>query len=140
MPSWNTVRWFATGNAPAAACALQAVCSPPLRPFLAGLLLFDFSSDVFIGWLSALVFGALGSLGATVVLAVQLGSWNRGWPRHSRRRSSALRRLGTAIGKRPARNSLAARPGRARVSLIQCKRLHPVDPLGSSVSHRQRIG
>jgi type IV secretion system protein VirB6 len=43
-----------------------------LAPLLAGLLLFDFSRGLFVGWLRGLVFVALGSLGVTVVLAVQL--------------------------------------------------------------------
>lgn len=43
-----------------------------LAPLLAGLLLFDVSRGPFMGWLRGLVFVALGSLGVTVVLAVQL--------------------------------------------------------------------
>jgi type IV secretion system protein VirB6 len=43
-----------------------------LAPLMAGLLLFDFSRGVFGGWLRGLAFTALGSLGATVVLALQV--------------------------------------------------------------------
>jgi type IV secretion system protein VirB6 len=43
-----------------------------LAPLMAGLLLFDFSRGIFGGWLRGLAFTALGSLGATIVLAVQV--------------------------------------------------------------------
>jgi type IV secretion system protein VirB6 len=43
-----------------------------LAPLMAGLLLFDFSCGLFAGWLRGLAFVALGSLGVTVVLSVQV--------------------------------------------------------------------
>jgi type IV secretion system protein VirB6 len=43
-----------------------------IAPLMAGLLLFAFSRSVFIGWLRGLVFVCLGSLGTTVVFAVQI--------------------------------------------------------------------
>lgn len=43
-----------------------------LAPLMAGLLLFDFSRGLFEGWVRGLAFTALGSLGATIVLAVQI--------------------------------------------------------------------
>ena len=43
-----------------------------LTPLAAGLLLFDFARGVFVGWLRGLVLVALGSLGMTLLLAVQV--------------------------------------------------------------------
>lgn len=43
-----------------------------LAPLMAGLLLFDASRGIFAGWLRGLVLTMLGTLGATVVLSVQL--------------------------------------------------------------------
>ena len=43
-----------------------------LAPLLAGLLLFDATRGLFAGWLRALAFVALGSLGLTVLLSVQV--------------------------------------------------------------------
>jgi len=45
-----------------------------LAPLMAGLLLFDFSRGLFVGWLRGLAFTALGSLGTTVVLEVQVAA------------------------------------------------------------------
>lgn len=43
-----------------------------LAPLMAGLLLFDASRGIFAGWLRGLVLAMLGTLGASVVLSVQL--------------------------------------------------------------------
>jgi len=43
-----------------------------LAPLLAGLLLFDMSRGLFVGWLRGLALVALGSLGITVLLAVEV--------------------------------------------------------------------
>src|SRR5690606_31232232 len=43
-----------------------------LAPLMAGLLLFEFSRGLFAGWLRGLVLVALGSLGLTVLLSVQV--------------------------------------------------------------------
>lgn len=43
-----------------------------LAPIMAGLLLFDASRGIFAGWLRGLVLAMLGTLGASVVLSVQL--------------------------------------------------------------------
>ncbi|HEY6817404.1 MAG TPA: type IV secretion system protein [Croceibacterium sp.] len=43
-----------------------------LAPLFAGLLLFDLTRGIFVGWLRGLVLVALGSLGLTVLLSVQL--------------------------------------------------------------------
>ncbi|HWT31682.1 MAG TPA: type IV secretion system protein [Propylenella sp.] len=43
-----------------------------MAPLLAGLLLFDLSRGIFMGWLRGLIFVALGSLALTVVLSLQL--------------------------------------------------------------------
>ena len=43
-----------------------------LAPLFAGLLLFDFARGLFAGWLRGLVLVALGSLGITVLLAVEV--------------------------------------------------------------------
>jgi type IV secretion system protein VirB6 len=43
-----------------------------LTPLMAGLLLFDFSRGLFAGWVRGLVLVALGSLGITLVLAVEV--------------------------------------------------------------------
>lgn len=43
-----------------------------LAPLLAGLLLFDFTRGVFTGWLRGLALVALGSLGLTVLLSIQV--------------------------------------------------------------------
>jgi len=43
-----------------------------LAPLFAGLLLFDLTRGIFTGWLRGLVMVALGSLGLTVLLSVQL--------------------------------------------------------------------
>ena len=45
-----------------------------LAPLMAGLLLFDFSRGLFVGWIRGLAFTALGSLGTTVVLEVQVAA------------------------------------------------------------------
>jgi type IV secretion system protein VirB6 len=42
-----------------------------LAPLMAGLLLFDFARGLFAGWVRGLVLVALGSLGITVLLAVE---------------------------------------------------------------------
>ena len=43
-----------------------------LAPLVAGLLLFDFARGLFAGWLRGLVLVALGSLGITILLAVEI--------------------------------------------------------------------
>ncbi len=43
-----------------------------LAPLFAGLLLFDLTRGVFVGWVRGLALVALGSLGVTVLLSVQL--------------------------------------------------------------------
>ena len=43
-----------------------------LAPLVAGLLLFDFARGLFAGWVRGLVLVALGSLGLTVLLAVEV--------------------------------------------------------------------
>lgn len=43
-----------------------------LTPLMAGLLLFDFSRGLFAGWVRGLILVALGSLGITVLLAVEV--------------------------------------------------------------------
>jgi len=43
-----------------------------LAPLMAGLLLFDFSRGLFAGWVRGLVLVALGSLGVTLLLAVEV--------------------------------------------------------------------
>jgi type IV secretion system protein VirB6 len=43
-----------------------------IAPLMAGLLLFDFSRGLFAGWVRGLVLVALGSLGITLVLAVEV--------------------------------------------------------------------
>jgi len=43
-----------------------------LTPLMAGLLLFDFSRGLFAGWVRGLVLVALGSLGITLLLAVEV--------------------------------------------------------------------
>jgi type IV secretion system protein VirB6 len=43
-----------------------------LAPLIAGLLLFDFARGLFAGWVRGLVLVALGSLGMTVLLAVEV--------------------------------------------------------------------
>jgi type IV secretion system protein VirB6 len=43
-----------------------------LAPLFAGLLLFDLTRGIFSGWLRGLALVALGSLGVTVLLSVQL--------------------------------------------------------------------
>jgi type IV secretion system protein VirB6 len=43
-----------------------------LAPLMAGLLLFDFARGLFAGWLRGLVLVALGSLGMTLLLAVEV--------------------------------------------------------------------
>jgi type IV secretion system protein VirB6 len=43
-----------------------------LAPLVAGLLLFDFARGLFAGWLRGLVLVALGSLGMTLLLAVEV--------------------------------------------------------------------
>lgn len=43
-----------------------------LAPLLAGLLLFDFARGLFVGWLRGLWLTALGSLGLTTLLAVEV--------------------------------------------------------------------
>jgi type IV secretion system protein VirB6 len=43
-----------------------------LAPLMAGLLLFDFARGLFAGWVRGLVLVALGSLGITVLLAVEV--------------------------------------------------------------------
>jgi type IV secretion system protein VirB6 len=43
-----------------------------LAPLMAGLLLFDFSRGVFAGWVRGLLLVALGALGITLVLAVEV--------------------------------------------------------------------
>jgi type IV secretion system protein VirB6 len=43
-----------------------------LAPLMAGLLLFDFTRGLFAGWLRGLVFVAVASLGATLLLSIQV--------------------------------------------------------------------
>jgi type IV secretion system protein VirB6 len=43
-----------------------------LGPLMAGLLLFDFARGLFAGWIRGLVLVALGSLGMTVLLAIEV--------------------------------------------------------------------
>jgi type IV secretion system protein VirB6 len=43
-----------------------------IAPLMAGLLLFDFARGLFAGWLRGLVLVALGSLGITLLLAVEV--------------------------------------------------------------------
>src|SRR5690606_8042858 len=43
-----------------------------LAPLMAGLLLFDFAKGLFSGWLRGLVLVAMGSLGITLLLAVEV--------------------------------------------------------------------
>lgn len=43
-----------------------------IAPIVAGLLLFGFSRSIFVGWVKGLVLTILGSIGAVIVLSVQL--------------------------------------------------------------------
>ena len=43
-----------------------------IAPLMAGLLLFDFTRGLFAGWLRGLVFVAVASLGATLLLSIQV--------------------------------------------------------------------
>jgi type IV secretion system protein VirB6 len=43
-----------------------------IAPLMAGLLLFEFSRGLFAGWLRGLAFVAIGSLGATLLLSIQV--------------------------------------------------------------------
>lgn len=64
--------YLASVIGPLAAVRIAAGLLLALAPIMAGLLLFDFSRGIFSGWVRGLVLAALGSLGITVLLVVQL--------------------------------------------------------------------
>jgi type IV secretion system protein VirB6 len=69
---WARSLFLATTIGSLAALRIAGGLLLALAPLFAGLLLFDFTRGIFAGWLRGLALVALGSLGMTVLLSVQL--------------------------------------------------------------------
>jgi type IV secretion system protein VirB6 len=69
---WSRPLYLATTIGSLAVLRVTGGLLLALAPLIAGLLLFDFSRGIFAGWIRGLVLTALGSLGLTVLLSVQL--------------------------------------------------------------------
>lgn len=69
---WARTLYLASVIGPLAILRVGGGLLLALAPLISGLLLFDFARGVFAGWLRGLVMVALGSLGTSVLLAVQV--------------------------------------------------------------------
>jgi len=69
---WGRSLYLATTIGSLAALRLAGGLLLALAPLFAGLMLFDLTRGIFSGWLRGLALVALGSLGMTVLLSVQL--------------------------------------------------------------------
>lgn len=69
---WSRPLFLAATIGPLALLRIAAGLLLALMPLVAGLLLFDFSRGLFAGWVRGLVLVALGSLGLTVLLSVEI--------------------------------------------------------------------
>jgi type IV secretion system protein VirB6 len=69
---WSRPLYLATTIGSLAVLRVTGGLLLALAPLIAGLLLFDFSRGIFAGWIRGLVLTAVGSLGLTVLLSVQL--------------------------------------------------------------------
>ena len=70
--AWGRTLFLATTIGSLAALRIAGGLLLALAPLFAGLLLFDLTRGIFAGWLRGLALVALGSLGMTVLLSVQL--------------------------------------------------------------------
>ena len=70
--AWARTLFLATTIGSLAALRIAGGLLLALAPLFAGLLLFDLTRGLFAGWLRGLALVALGSLGMTVLLSVQL--------------------------------------------------------------------
>ncbi len=70
--AWGRTLFLATTIGSLAALRIVGGLLLALAPLFAGLLLFDLTRGIFAGWLRGLALVALGSLGMTVLLSVQL--------------------------------------------------------------------
>src|SRR5205085_4420862 len=69
---WSRPIFLATTMGSLGALRILAGLLLAIAPLIAGLLLFDVTRGVFAGWLRALAFVAIGSLGATLLLSIQV--------------------------------------------------------------------
>ncbi|MBT2134655.1 type IV secretion system protein [Croceibacterium sp. LX-88] len=69
---WSRPLYLASTIGPIALLRIASGLLLALAPLIAGLLLFDFSRGLFVGWVRGLALVALGSLGFTVLLSVEL--------------------------------------------------------------------
>lgn len=69
---WSRPLFLASTIGPLALLRIAGGLLLALAPLVAGLLLFDFSRGLFAGWIRGLALVALGSLGMTVLLSVEL--------------------------------------------------------------------
>lgn len=69
---WARSVYLAATIGPLAALRIAGGLLLALAPLFAGLLLFDLTRGIFVGWLRGLALVAFGSLGLTVLLSVQL--------------------------------------------------------------------
>jgi type IV secretion system protein VirB6 len=70
--AWARTLFLATTIGSLAALRIAGGLLLALAPLFAGLLLFDLTRGIFVGWLRGLALVALGSLGMTMLLSVQL--------------------------------------------------------------------
>lgn len=69
---WARIAFLGGTLAPMAALRLTAGLLLALAPLFAGLLFFDATRGIFAGWVRGLALTALGSLGVTILLSVEL--------------------------------------------------------------------
>lgn len=69
---WGRTAFLAGAIGALATLRIAAGLLLALTPLIAGLLLFDLTRGIFSGWLRGLVLTAIGSLGVTVLLAVEV--------------------------------------------------------------------
>lgn len=69
---WARIAFLGGTLAPLAALRLAAGLLLGLAPLFAGLLFFEATRGIFVGWLRGLALTALGSLGITIVLSAEL--------------------------------------------------------------------
>lgn len=70
---WARTIYLAVTIGSLAALRIAGALLLATAPLFAGLLLFDFSRGIFAGWVRGLVLVALGSVGITLLLSIQIG-------------------------------------------------------------------
>ena len=70
--AWSRTIYLASTIGSLAALRILGGLLLALAPLMAGLLLFDFTRGIFAGWVRGLVLVAMGALGLTILLSVQV--------------------------------------------------------------------